>query len=104
MCTPKPSPSSTLGRACMASGMFYGAATDTHSCWLNNVFDREAAVLTTRFGSNLHEHDIATLLKNQFEDILDEAKARPVDLRPRHGGVHMLKTLWLKTVQFQGAM
>ena len=88
----------------MASGMFYGAATDTHSCWLNNVFDREAAVLTTRFGSNLHEHDIATLLKNQFEDILDEAKARPVDLRPRHGGVHMLKTLWLKTGQFQGAM
>jgi hypothetical protein len=28
----------------------------------------------------------------------------PVDLCPRHGGVHMLKTLWLKTGQFQGAM
>ena len=28
----------------------------------------------------------------------------PMDLRPRHGGVHMLKTLWLKTGQVQGAV
>jgi hypothetical protein len=71
-------PSSTLGRACMASGVFYGAAAknEAHSSWLNNVFDREAAVLTTRQGSTLYEQDIATLLKNHFEDIIDEAKAR----------------------------
>jgi hypothetical protein len=68
------SPSGSLGRACLAKGIFYTAVAKNpeHNSWLQNLLDRSAMQIITTQGSSLHEQDLATCVKEHFQDVLDQ--------------------------------
>ena len=46
-----------------------------HSSWLQNVLDRYVMLTIVRFGSHLHDADLASSIKELFIDVLDQLNA-----------------------------
>ena len=69
--------SGAVGRACLRQSIPYVAAcgSDAHRTWLGNALDREACELITKEKSPLFETDLSELIKNHFQDVLDQMEA-----------------------------
>ena len=65
--------SGQLARACLEQGIQYtGVAKNAqHAKWLNNILDRYALSTVAKNGTAFYDTDLATLVKEHFQDIAD---------------------------------
>ena len=67
-----------MARACLNSGIQYAGIcrTEEHCQGLANVLNRAAVESIVNEANHLHEPDLATSLKDQFMEIIDEVNAQ----------------------------
>ncbi len=65
--------SGSCGRGCMELGINYSCVVRApeHASWLQNVMDRHALQNICEEGQPLFEQDLATCIKEHFQDVLD---------------------------------
>ena len=70
--------SGALARACLEAGIQYvGICRKAeHASWLINVSNCAAVELVTRTGTALYEQDLASCLKDHFEELIEELHAQ----------------------------
>ena len=61
-------------RRCMDLGINYMCIVQSpeHASWLQNVLDRHALQNICKTGQPLFEQDLATCVKDHFQDVLDQ--------------------------------
>ena len=66
--------SGACARACLTLGVPYLGLVRSaeHASWLQNVMDRQALKSIVESGSPLFEQDLSALLKEHFQDVLDQ--------------------------------
>ena len=70
--------SGALARACLDSGIQYAGVcrTDEHCHWLANLLNHAAVESIVKPDKHLHDPDLATSLKDQFMEVIDEFNAQ----------------------------